>query len=45
MNLKNVKMHLTNYAINKQSPNYIFNRDENQDNIGHKRSYTAVMQV
>jgi len=30
-------MHLTNYAINKESDNYIFNESETDDNYGHKR--------
>lgn len=38
-------MHLTNYAINKFSTNYVFNQSEINDNIGHKRSYTAIFQV
>lgn len=42
-NFKNDKMHLTNYAINKLSPNFIGNRDIKQDNQGHKRSYTSAM--
>lgn len=27
-NQKNMRMHLTNYAINKFSPNFIFNKSE-----------------
>lgn len=42
-NFKNDKMHLTNYAINKWDPNFIANKDLNQDNKGHKRSYTSVI--
>lgn len=38
-------MHLTNYAINKKNPNFIFNEKECQDNIGHKRSLTSVLKV
>jgi hypothetical protein len=38
-------MHLTNYAINKLSPNFVFNRNENEDHLGHKRSYTATLKV
>ena len=37
-------IHLTNYAINKNNPNFIFNKAASQANVGHKRSYTAVMQ-
>ncbi len=38
-------MHLTNYAINKDNPNFEFNEDENHMDIGNKRSMTSVMQV
>lgn len=31
-------MHLTNYAINKQSSDYVQNDDENGSGAGHKRS-------
>ena len=37
-------MHLTNYAINKDNPNFEFNEDEKKMNIGHKRSYTSVLE-
>ena len=36
-------MHLTNYAINKHSEAYQPNLNEKNDNIGHKRSYAAVL--
>jgi tubulin polyglutamylase TTLL6/13 len=35
-------MHLTNYAINKESESFIYNTDADQDHIGHKRSLTSV---
>jgi tubulin polyglutamylase TTLL6/13 len=35
-------MHLTNYAINKDSDGFVFNQDPNRDDIGHKRSIKAV---
>ena len=38
-------MHLTNYAINKKNPNFIFNKEETQDNLGHKRSFSAILKV
>jgi tubulin polyglutamylase TTLL6/13 len=44
-NMRNVRMHLTNYAINKFSPNFIFNKNLEEDSIGHKRSYSATMNV
>jgi hypothetical protein len=36
-------MHLTNYAINKHSPAFVFNRSKDADHVGHKRSFTAVL--
>lgn len=36
-------MHLTNYAINKENPNYEFNEDEDAMDVGHKRSLSAVL--
>ena len=41
-NLGDLCMHLTNYAINKDSDDFIFNEDPNKDDIGHKRSLRAV---
>jgi tubulin polyglutamylase TTLL6/13 len=41
-NLDNLFMHLTNYAINKNSSKFIFNKDKEADNVGHKRSLTFV---
>ena len=41
-NLDNKFMHLTNYAINKDSPNFIFNDDVENMDIGHKRSLTSI---
>ena len=36
-------MHLTNYAINKFSPEFKANKAINEDYMGHKRSYTATI--
>jgi hypothetical protein len=36
-------MHLTNYAINKESENFISNTDENADDVGSKRSFSFVL--
>jgi tubulin polyglutamylase TTLL6/13 len=44
-NQKNMWMHLTNYAINKTSPNFIFNKDGSEDHLGHKRSLSATMKL
>lgn len=42
-NLSKQKMHLTNYAINKNSKNFIFNEDPDNDHVGHKRSLTSTL--
>ncbi len=42
-NLNNMMMHLTNYAINKDSYGFVFNQDPNRDDIGHKRSLKAIL--
>lgn len=44
-NLENMCIHLTNYAINKDNPNFQFNSDQNKMDVGHKRSLTSVLQV
>jgi len=31
-------MHLTNYAINKDSPKYVFNESLDDLSLGHKKS-------
>ena len=36
-------MHLTNYAINKNSEDFVFNEEESMDDVGHKRSLSAVL--
>jgi tubulin polyglutamylase TTLL6/13 len=41
-NIENHFMHLTNYAINKEHHNYIFNKDTLKDNVGHKRSMASI---
>lgn len=38
-------MHLTNYAINKRSKDFVFNNDTNKDDVGHKRSLSSVLKV
>lgn len=35
-------MHLTNYAINKENSNFIFNQDASKMDVGHKRSIKSV---
>lgn len=39
-NLKNLYMHLTNYAINKDADN--FEQNKGADDRGHKRSLTSI---
>ncbi len=41
-NLDNLYIHLTNYAINKNSENFVFNTDASRTDVGHKRSLTFV---
>jgi hypothetical protein len=36
-------MHLTNYAINKESEDFIPNMEEGKDDVGHKRSLTSIL--
>lgn len=44
-NLDNICMHLTNYAINKDNENFVFNEDEKDMSKGHKRSLTSVLDL
>ena len=44
-NLDNLCMHLTNYAINKENPNFVFNENENDGGVGHKRTLTSLWKV
>ena len=37
-------MHLTNYAINKDNPKFVFNKTEKDMSKGHKRSLASVME-
>lgn len=41
-NLSNLCMHLTNYAINKESNGFIQNEHKDRTNVGHKRSLSAI---
>ena len=36
-------MHLTNYAINKNSENFEANEDSAEDDVGHKRSVSYIL--
>jgi tubulin polyglutamylase TTLL6/13 len=44
-NIADMCMHLTNYAVNKHNPNFVFNDDSETDNVGHKRSLTSTMDM
>lgn len=35
-------MHLTNYAINKHNPKFVFNNNSSNMGVGHKRSLSCV---
>lgn len=41
-NMKDIFMHLTNYAINKKSESYVANDDEGGFGDGHKRSLKQI---
>lgn len=36
-------MHLTNYAINKKSEDFVYNENFRNDDIGHKRSFSSII--
>ena len=40
--MKDVHMHLTNYSLNKNNKNFIFNTSDKDMDKGHKRSLTAI---
>ncbi len=42
-NLEKQYMHLTNYAINKKNPKFVFNNNASNMGVGHKRSLLCVM--
>jgi len=42
-NMSSMTMHLTNYAINKKSKDFIFNKDDGNDDVGHKRSFSSIL--
>ena len=41
-NAHDLMMHLTNYAINKASENFIFNEDADSGDVGHKRDFAFL---
>lgn len=44
-NFDNLYMHLTNYAINKDHPNYIYNDSVENLSYGHKKSLAEFFQT
>ena len=42
-NIKDLTMHLTNYAINKFSKNFVFNTSEEAMDVGHKRNIKFIL--
>lgn len=42
-NMDNMFIHLTNYAINKNSDTFEKNQDENEDDKGTKRSVSSIL--
>lgn len=44
-NMENMFMHLTNYAINKQSDHFEKNKNEEEMDSGHKRSVTSIFKM
>ncbi|CAD8188256.1 unnamed protein product [Paramecium octaurelia] len=43
-NFDDLCMHLTNYAINKNNENFVFNEDVQRMDVGHKRSMSSVFE-
>lgn len=44
-NMKDICMHLTNYAVNKHSGLFEFNEDAATDDTGHKRSLNSTFEL
>ncbi|KAK2949732.1 putative tubulin-tyrosine ligase family protein [Blattamonas nauphoetae] len=44
-NISQAYMHLTNYAVNKTSKNFIANSDAAEDDVGSKRSLSSVTRL
>lgn len=44
-NFSKVCMHLTNYAINKTNSKFVFNKSEENDDVGHKRSLLSTFKL
>jgi len=44
-NLSDVFMHLTNFSVNKNNPDFIFNDNEENEDKGHKRSLRCIFKM
>jgi len=44
-NIEETFIHLTNYAINKENSKFVFNKSGDCDDIGHKKSFKAILQI
>jgi len=44
-NMKNLCMHLTNYAINKKNPDFKSSNENDLEDQGHKRSFSSILRV
>ena len=44
-NRKNMYMHLTNYSINKNSSKFQSGKTQDDESVGHKRSWTSVIEI
>jgi tubulin polyglutamylase TTLL6/13 len=44
-NLRKNYVHLTNYAINKKNPKFVYNASSQRMDVGHKRSLTSVFKL
>jgi len=38
-------MHLTNFSVNKNNPDFIFNDNEENEDKGHKRSLRCIFKM
>jgi len=45
MNLTDMFMHLTNFSVNKNNPEFIYNENEEGEGVGHKRSIKSVFKM
>lgn len=41
-NIEQMRMHLTNYAVNRKSKKFVANKNADEDSVGHKRSLSST---